>query len=108
MGVCLQRTCCVSGVAGAVVNGAVVVIAVASEQASHLPLQMLLYFNGFYFPCWWLSTVFMLDIKVSSWTQLKKDEISLSFAVLTYQRDLNKSSMQPLRERGLISLRPTT
>ncbi|XP_003975244.2 transmembrane protein 17A [Takifugu rubripes] len=36
---------------------------VASEQASHLPLQMLLYFNGFYFPCWWLSTVFMLDVK---------------------------------------------
>lgn len=57
---------------GAVANGAVVVIAVASEQASNLPLQMLLYFNGFYFPCWWLSTVFMLDIKVSSWTQVKK------------------------------------
>lgn len=66
-----QRICCMSFVTGAVFNGAVVLIAVASEQASHLPLQMLLYFNGFYFPCWWLSTVFMLDVKVSSWTQLK-------------------------------------
>lgn len=98
-----------SAVTGAVVNGAVVVIAVASEQASHLPLQMLLYFNGFYFPCWWFSTVFMLDVKVSSWTQLKKTGyVSLRFAVLTYKRDLNKSSVQPLRERGLISLRSTT
>lgn len=39
-------------------------MAVASEQVSHLPLQMLLYFNGFYFPCWWFSTVSMLEVKV--------------------------------------------
>uniref|UniRef100_A0A3B4UXW4 Zgc:112294 n=1 Tax=Seriola dumerili TaxID=41447 RepID=A0A3B4UXW4_SERDU len=30
---------------------------------SHLPLQMLLYFNMFYFPCWWFSAVFMLEVK---------------------------------------------
>uniref|UniRef100_A0A3B3BX50 Zgc:112294 n=1 Tax=Oryzias melastigma TaxID=30732 RepID=A0A3B3BX50_ORYME len=30
---------------------------------SHLPLQMLLYFNLFYFPCWWISAVFMLETK---------------------------------------------
>uniref|UniRef100_A0A8C6U4N6 Zgc:112294 n=1 Tax=Neogobius melanostomus TaxID=47308 RepID=A0A8C6U4N6_9GOBI len=30
---------------------------------SHLPLQMLLYFNMFFFPCWWFSSVFMLDVK---------------------------------------------
>uniref|UniRef100_H3DDT2 Zgc:112294 n=1 Tax=Tetraodon nigroviridis TaxID=99883 RepID=H3DDT2_TETNG len=38
-------------------------IAVASELASDLPLQMLLYFNRFYFPCWWISTVCMLELK---------------------------------------------
>uniref|UniRef100_A0A3P9JPT7 Zgc:112294 n=1 Tax=Oryzias latipes TaxID=8090 RepID=A0A3P9JPT7_ORYLA len=32
-------------------------------QVSNLPLQMLLYFNLFYFPCWWFSAVVMLDIK---------------------------------------------
>uniref|UniRef100_A0A8D3AIM2 Zgc:112294 n=1 Tax=Scophthalmus maximus TaxID=52904 RepID=A0A8D3AIM2_SCOMX len=30
---------------------------------SQLPLQMLLYFNMFYFPCWWFSAVFMLEVK---------------------------------------------
>ncbi|KAJ0068058.1 hypothetical protein NL108_015475 [Boleophthalmus pectinirostris] len=34
-----------------------------NELVSHLPLQMLLYFNMFYFPCWWFSAVFMLDAK---------------------------------------------
>uniref|UniRef100_A0A8C5GN79 Transmembrane protein 17A-like n=1 Tax=Gouania willdenowi TaxID=441366 RepID=A0A8C5GN79_GOUWI len=34
-----------------------------NELVSHLPLQMLLYFNMFYFPCWWFSAVFMLDVK---------------------------------------------
>uniref|UniRef100_A0A8C5GNW1 Transmembrane protein 17A-like n=1 Tax=Gouania willdenowi TaxID=441366 RepID=A0A8C5GNW1_GOUWI len=33
------------------------------DLVSHLPLQMLLYFNMFYFPCWWFSAVFMLDVK---------------------------------------------
>ncbi|XP_042579364.1 transmembrane protein 17A isoform X2 [Cyprinus carpio] len=28
---------------------------VCAEVASHLPLQMLLYFNIFYFPFWWIS-----------------------------------------------------
>ncbi|KAF7205588.1 transmembrane protein 17A [Nothobranchius furzeri] len=37
--------------------------AVANELVSHLPLQMLLYFNMFYFPCWWFSSVFMLEVK---------------------------------------------
>lgn len=36
----------------------------ANELVSHLPLQMLLYFNLFYFPCWWFSAVFMLEVKV--------------------------------------------
>nr|XP_020453949.1 transmembrane protein 17A-like isoform X1 [Monopterus albus]XP_020453950.1 transmembrane protein 17A-like isoform X1 [Monopterus albus] len=36
---------------------------VINEQVSHLPLQMLLYFNMFYFPCWWFSAVFMLEVK---------------------------------------------
>ena len=34
------------------------------ELVSHLPLQMLLYFNMFYFPCWWVSAVAMLHLKV--------------------------------------------
>ncbi|CAL8235265.1 unnamed protein product, partial [Arctogadus glacialis] len=33
------------------------------ELVSHLPLQMLLYFNMFYFPCWWASAVAMLHLK---------------------------------------------
>ncbi|KAM8866243.1 transmembrane protein 17A [Synchiropus picturatus] len=37
--------------------------AVVNTLASHLPLQMLLYFNLFYFPCWWFSSVFMLQVK---------------------------------------------
>ncbi|KAM3868470.1 transmembrane protein 17A [Diretmus argenteus] len=36
---------------------------VANELVSHLPLQMLLYFNMFYFPCWWCSAVVMLELK---------------------------------------------
>ena len=39
--------------------------AVVNELVSHLPLQMLLYFNMFYFPCWWFCAVFMLEVKVS-------------------------------------------
>lgn len=54
-----------SAIAGLVFNDAVGSIAVASELASHLPLQMLLYFNRLYFPCWWFSTVCMLELKVS-------------------------------------------
>uniref|UniRef100_A0A8C3ANQ1 Zgc:112294 n=1 Tax=Cyclopterus lumpus TaxID=8103 RepID=A0A8C3ANQ1_CYCLU len=34
-----------------------------NDLVSHLPLQMLLYFNMFYFPCWWFSAVFMLEVK---------------------------------------------
>lgn len=41
-------------------------LAVVNELVSHLPLQMLLYFNIFYFPCWWFSAVFMLEVKVSA------------------------------------------
>lgn len=40
-------------------------LAVTNELASHLPLQMLLFFNVFYFPCWWFSSAFMLELKVS-------------------------------------------
>lgn len=40
--------------------------------------------------------------------KLKKIKKNFRFAVLAYKRALHKSSMQPLRERGLISLRPTT
>ncbi|KAM4616307.1 transmembrane protein 17A [Polymixia lowei] len=36
---------------------------VVNELVSHLPLQMLLYFNMFYFPCWWFSAVVMLEVK---------------------------------------------
>ncbi|XP_075881844.1 transmembrane protein 17A isoform X2 [Nelusetta ayraudi] len=36
---------------------------VTNELASHLPLQMLLFFNMFYFPCWWCSAAFMLEVK---------------------------------------------
>ncbi|XP_060894385.1 transmembrane protein 17A isoform X2 [Labrus mixtus] len=36
---------------------------VVNELVSHLPLQMMLYFNMFYFPCWWFSAVFMLEVK---------------------------------------------
>ncbi|MBN3315688.1 TM17A protein, partial [Atractosteus spatula] len=35
----------------------------AHEIVSHLPLQMLLYFNVFYFPVWWVSEVLMLELK---------------------------------------------
>ncbi|KAJ7993693.1 hypothetical protein DPEC_G00257320 [Dallia pectoralis] len=34
-----------------------------NELVSHLPLQMLLYFNVVYFPCWGASAVIMLDLK---------------------------------------------
>ncbi|XP_037387224.1 transmembrane protein 17A isoform X2 [Pygocentrus nattereri] len=37
---------------------------VCSEVSSNLPLQMLLYFNMFFFPFWWISEVVMLDLKV--------------------------------------------
>ncbi|XP_026177863.1 transmembrane protein 17A isoform X1 [Mastacembelus armatus] len=37
--------------------------AVINKLVSHLPLQMLLYFNMFYFPCWWFSAVLMLEVK---------------------------------------------
>ncbi|KAF3695464.1 Transmembrane protein 17A [Channa argus] len=37
--------------------------AVVNELVSHLPLQMLLYFNMFYFPCWCFSAVLMLEVK---------------------------------------------
>lgn len=46
----------------------VICLSVVNELVSHLPLQMLLYFNMFYFPCWWFSAVFMLEIKVSWWS----------------------------------------
>ncbi|XP_028680009.1 transmembrane protein 17A [Erpetoichthys calabaricus] len=36
----------------------------AHQVVSHLPLQMLLYFNVFYFPFWWLSEVLMLELKL--------------------------------------------
>ncbi|XP_061526997.1 transmembrane protein 17A [Phycodurus eques] len=36
---------------------------VANEVACDVPLQMLIYFNVFYFPCWWLSSVCMLEVK---------------------------------------------
>lgn len=39
--------------------------AVTNELASNLPLQMLLFFNMFYFPCWWFSSASMLEVKVS-------------------------------------------
>lgn len=35
------------------------------EIISSLPLQMSLYFNVYFFPFWWLSTVVMLHLKVS-------------------------------------------
>ncbi|XP_053530308.1 transmembrane protein 17A [Ictalurus punctatus] len=35
----------------------------SSKVSSHLPLQMLLYFNMFFFPFWWLSEIVMLDLK---------------------------------------------
>ncbi|NWX22606.1 TMM17 protein, partial [Aegotheles bennettii] len=34
-----------------------------NEIVSSLPLQMSLYFNVYFFPCWWLSTVVMLYLK---------------------------------------------
>ncbi|KAL4636102.1 transmembrane protein 17A-like [Arapaima gigas] len=34
-----------------------------TEIVSHLPLQMLLYFNVFFFPFWWMSEVVMLELK---------------------------------------------
>ncbi|XP_066509141.1 transmembrane protein 17A-like [Hoplias malabaricus] len=37
---------------------------VCGEMSSHLPLQMLLYFNMFFFPFWWISEIVMLDLKV--------------------------------------------
>ncbi|XP_051981639.1 transmembrane protein 17A isoform X2 [Xyrauchen texanus] len=37
---------------------------VCSEVSSHLSLQMLLYFNMFFFPFWWISEVVMLELKV--------------------------------------------
>lgn len=50
----------------------VICLAVTNELASHLPLQMLLFFNMFYFPCWWCSAAFMLEVKVSSLFQVPR------------------------------------
>ncbi|KAI7813056.1 transmembrane protein 17A [Triplophysa rosa] len=36
-----------------------------TEVSSQLPLQMLLYFNSFFFPFWWISEVVMLNVKFS-------------------------------------------
>ncbi|XP_039515648.1 transmembrane protein 17A [Pimephales promelas] len=36
---------------------------VFAEVWSHLPLQMLLYFNMFFFPFWWISELMMLHLK---------------------------------------------
>jgi len=36
-----------------------------NEILSSLPLQMSLYFNVYFFPFWWLSTVVTLHLKVS-------------------------------------------
>ncbi|XP_061672037.1 transmembrane protein 17A [Syngnathoides biaculeatus] len=38
-------------------------LSLANEVACDLPLQMLIYFNVFYFPCWWLSSICMLEVK---------------------------------------------
>ncbi|MBN3292311.1 H3 protein, partial [Polypterus senegalus] len=38
-------------------------IKTSNEVVSSLPLQMSLYFNVFFFPCWWLSEVVMLQLK---------------------------------------------
>ncbi|TRY87503.1 hypothetical protein DNTS_035323 [Danionella cerebrum] len=35
----------------------------SAEVSSHLPLQMLLYFNICFFPFWWISEVIMLQLK---------------------------------------------
>ena len=37
---------------------------------SNLPLQMSLYFNAFFFPCWWIVLVVMLEAKVNLLNQL--------------------------------------
>ncbi|KAL2092268.1 hypothetical protein ACEWY4_012066 [Coilia grayii] len=34
-----------------------------NEVVAHLPLQMLMYFNIYFFPFWWLSEVVMLELK---------------------------------------------
>lgn len=39
----------------------------ANEYVSSLPLQMSLYFNAFFFPCWWIVMVVMLEAKVRFW-----------------------------------------
>ncbi|CAL8262236.1 unnamed protein product [Boreogadus saida] len=39
-------------------------VSAVQELVSHLPLQMLLYFNVLYFPCWWASAVAMLHLKL--------------------------------------------
>ncbi|XP_056312822.1 transmembrane protein 17A [Danio aesculapii] len=36
-----------------------------AEVSSHLPLQMMLYFNMFFFPFWWISELLMLQLKFS-------------------------------------------
>ncbi|XP_026303533.1 transmembrane protein 17 isoform X6 [Piliocolobus tephrosceles] len=36
-----------------------------NEMLSSLPLQMSLYFNTYYFPLWWVSSIMMLHVKYS-------------------------------------------
>ncbi|XP_028852538.1 transmembrane protein 17A [Denticeps clupeoides] len=36
-----------------------------NELVAHLPLQMLIYFNMYFFPFWWVSEVVMLHLKFS-------------------------------------------
>ncbi|XP_036382124.1 transmembrane protein 17A [Megalops cyprinoides] len=55
----------------------------ANEVASHLPLQMLLYFNAFYFPFWWLSEVFTLDVKFDLLPRYYQGLLVTGIALLT-------------------------
>lgn len=75
--------------------------AAVNELVSHLPLQMLLYFNMFYFPSWWFSEVFMLELKVGDWRiqnlhilHFRRTGLTLTFTHKDGVRDWDSTRVQ--------------
>lgn len=56
---------------------------VDNEMVSSLALQMSLYFNTYFFPLWWVSSVMMLQLKVSSCFNISPEVSSAHPSIVT-------------------------
>nr|KAF6449175.1 transmembrane protein 17 [Rousettus aegyptiacus] len=54
-----------------------------NEMVSSLALQMSLYFNTYFFPLWWVSSVMMLQLKVSSCFNISPEVSSAHPSIVT-------------------------